>query len=138
MTSSRRKLQLRNAAARYYRRQKAARLAVGLTTRGTGRVYRQRPELAALHGTARKVRRQQLDRAALVAQGKTTKGTQRQHRVARFTPQALAYLALKNEIEAGPKVVPLYQGFADRPVKTNTPTANAQGFMKNLLTRRVA
>jgi hypothetical protein len=138
MNSFRRKLQLRNAAARYYQLQQAERVAQGLTRRGTFPVYRQRAELAGLTVKARKVRRQQLDRAELIAQGKTTRGTARINRQARFSPQTLAYQALKAELAAGPTAVPLYAGFADRPVKTNVPTANAQGFMRNLLTRRVA
>jgi hypothetical protein len=117
---------------------RANRVLKGLTTKGSVPIRRFRYELAGLHGSARHTAYMKLVRAQRRRAGLTARGSVPMLPRRATTSAMQTFAALKAEIAQQPNVVPLYQGFADRPAKVNTPTANSQGFMKNLLTRRVA
>lgn len=119
-------------------RARAGLVQQGLTTKGAVPQRRFRYELKGLHGSARHTAYMKLQRAERKQAGLTARGSTPVLPRRAPTPQMETFAALKAEIDGQPNVVPLYQGFADRPVKMTVPTANAQGFMKNLITRRVA
>ncbi len=77
--TQRRRLQLRYARIRHWRKRAAAFIQSGLTTRGTNRQYRVFPLLAGLHGKNRKRAYQRIRRRELTEQGLTQRGNPNPH-----------------------------------------------------------
>jgi len=116
------------------RRQRAARVAAGLTTRGGHRQSQYRTDIRHLHGKDRRNARIRAVTRERSAQGLTARGTPRKLKHPATTPQAIAYAALKAEIDAGPKVMPIATGFREEASVMRGPV-NSREFMSNLITR---
>lgn len=125
----------------FARRQRRLNIAANRTHNGQPRQRPVRvnyPELAQLPPKARAVARVQLWRQRRYAAGLPQRGGD-----PAFTPQARMFAALKAEIagqaDRGELIFPLATGFCEKALPpTSGPTSAAQGFMKYLITRRVA
>lgn len=87
MNSRRQRVIWRMARRRNWRKQADAFVALGLTTRGTRRIYRLHAELDHLHGRPRAAARNRGYRAAQRRKGFTTRG----NRIKNFSLLAIAY-----------------------------------------------
>lgn len=122
------------------RRQRAARVAAGLTTRGGQRQSQYRTDIRHLHGKERRNARMRAVTRERSAQGLTARGTPRKLKHPAPTPQAIAYAALRAEMDQqsadGIRPLPIATGFRDEAnIARGGATANGRAFMSNLITR---